>query len=73
MPITPELLKSLINKPPIRAVRMEVFPTADTLREVVELGYSKLPITDKNELFSLLMNYHNTLLHRLRDEGLLKD
>lgn len=57
---------NLNNKPPIRAVPMEVFPTADSLREVVELGFSKLPIADQNELYSLLMSYHNTLLQELR-------
>lgn len=48
--------------PPLRAVPMTVFPTLGSLNEVVELGESKLPIKDKNELFSLLMTYHNTLL-----------
>jgi hypothetical protein len=49
-------------QPSLRAVPMTVFPTLGTLNEVVELGESKLPISDKNELFSLLMTYHNTLL-----------
>jgi hypothetical protein len=53
-------------KPPIRAVTMEVFPTMDSLRDVVELGYTKLPLTDRNELYSLLITYHNTLLHTLQ-------
>lgn len=48
--------------PLLRAVPMTVFPTLGSLNEVVELGESKLPIKDKNELFSLLMTYHNTLL-----------
>lgn len=41
---------------------MNLFPTMGSLREAVELAESKLPITDKNELVSLLMTYHNTLL-----------
>ena len=39
-----------------------LFPTLGSLQEVVDLAESKLPITDKNEMFSLLMSYHNTLL-----------
>lgn len=59
--------------PPIRAVTRPIFPTAESLREVVEMGYAKLPITDQNTLFSLLMTYHNTLLHCVRKEGTLWD
>lgn len=47
---------------------MEVFPTLGSLREVVELGLSKLPITDHNKLYSLLMTYHNSLLKSLEHE-----
>jgi hypothetical protein len=49
-------------QPQLRAVPMNLFPTAGTLNEVVELGNSRLPITNPNELFSLLSTYHNTLL-----------
>ena len=49
-------------QPQLRAASMTLFPTAGTLREVVDLGESRLPITNQNELFSLLMTYHNTLL-----------
>jgi hypothetical protein len=48
--------------PALRAVPMNLFPTLGSLQEVVDLAESKLPITDKNEMFSLLMSYHNTLL-----------
>lgn len=41
---------------------MEVFPTAGSLKEVVETGFAILPITDPNALYALLMTYHNTLL-----------
>lgn len=50
------------HKPPVRAVMMPLFPTADSLKSAVELAESRLPITNSNELFSLLMLYHNTLL-----------
>ena len=49
-------------QPLLRAVPMALFPTLGSLQEVVDFAESKLPITDKNELFSLLMTYHNTLL-----------
>lgn len=49
-------------QPQLRAVPMTLFPTAGTLNEVVDLGESRLPITNSNDLFSLLMQYHNTLL-----------
>jgi hypothetical protein len=45
---------------------MSLFPTAGSLQEVLDLGESRLPITDRNELRSLLMTYHNTLLSRLK-------
>lgn len=53
------------NKPPLRAVRMGLFPTMNNLNEVVALANSKLPITDPNELQTLLFTYHNTLLKEL--------
>lgn len=34
----------------------------DSLKEVVDYADSKRPISSKNELYSLLMIYHNTLL-----------
>lgn len=45
---------------------MPLFPTAGSLQEVLDLGESRLPITDRNELRSLLMTYHNTLLHQMQ-------
>ena len=55
------------SKPPsIPLVPCNVYPTKDTLQEVVKLGESQLPITDKNVLFSLLMTYHNSLFKQLK-------
>jgi hypothetical protein len=48
--------------PPLRAVHMPLFPTLGSLQEVVDYADSKLPITDRNDMFSLMMTYHNTLL-----------
>lgn len=53
-------------QPQLRAVPMTLFPTAGTLKEVVELGNSRLPITNSNELISLLATYHNTLLQTVK-------
>lgn len=49
-------------KPALRAVPMGLFPTAGSLQEVVDLAESKLPITTQNDMFCVLMTYHNTLL-----------
>lgn len=57
------------NKPPLRAVRMGLFPTMNNLNEVVALANSKLPITDPNELQTLLFTYHNTLLMQVQEEN----
>ncbi len=54
--------------PLLRAVQMSLFPSMDSLEEVISLAESKLPITDKNELVSILMMYHNTLLNQLNNE-----
>jgi hypothetical protein len=60
--MTKPLVNSSSLQPPIPAVPMTLFPTLGSLQEVVDFADSKLPITDKNEMFSLLMTYHNTLL-----------
>lgn len=56
---------SINNKPSLRAVRMSLFPVADSLQSVVDLTNSHLPIIDKNVVLNLLMTYHNTLLKEL--------
>lgn len=48
----------------------QLFPTLGSLNQVIELAESKLPITDKNELFSLLMTYQNTLIKEMRNPKL---
>jgi hypothetical protein len=47
---------------------MELFPTSDSLQEVVDFAESLLPITNGNEFYSLFMSYHNTLLKVRKDE-----
>jgi hypothetical protein len=46
----------------LRAEHMSLFPTLDSLDEVLELAKSKAPHIPENELHSLFMIYHNTLL-----------
>lgn len=46
---------------------MALFPTMGSLQEVIDFADSKLPITNKNELSSLLFVYHNTLLKVVKD------
>lgn len=50
-------------QPVLRPVVQSLYPTMGTLQEVMEFAESKLPIISKNELTTLLMTYHNTLLN----------
>lgn len=52
-------------QPLLRAVPMTLFPTFGSLQEVIDFSKSKLPLKDENELFSILMSYHNTLLKEI--------
>jgi hypothetical protein len=54
--------------PSIRTVPMNLFPTLGSLQEVVDLAESKVPVTSRNEMYSLLMTYHNSLLKVIEDE-----
>lgn len=55
-------------QPQLRAVPMNLFPSMNSLDEVVELAKSKLPMESHNEIHSLLMSYHNTLLNQLKTQ-----
>lgn len=57
--------------PALRPVHLGLFPTLDTLESVVDLGISQLPITSANQLVTVLMTYHNTLLkiqHEIKNQ-----
>jgi len=60
-------------KPHIRAVPMNLFPTMNSLNEVIEYADSTLPVASKNMMFVLLMTYHNTLLkvNHEQNQGIL--
>lgn len=60
-------MKTLANKPPIRAVPMGLFPTMDSLDEVVSLAETTYTQASGNEIKSLLMTYHNTMLKVLNN------
>lgn len=55
------------RQPPIRAVPMNIFPTLTTLEEVIALAKSQLPIMDEQQIVTVLMTYHNTLLAYVRN------
>ena len=47
---------------------MTLYPTLDSLQEVIELANSKLPVITQNEMYSLLMTFQNTLLKELENK-----
>jgi hypothetical protein len=49
----------------IHALPMSLYPTMESIQEVINLAESKLPITDSNEMYSLLMTFQNTLIKYL--------
>lgn len=57
------------RKRPETVAPMNLFPTLGNLQEVVTLAQSKVPITQPNEVVSLLMTYHNTLLKVLDERA----
>ena len=53
------------NQDARRALPMSLYPTMGSIQEVIALAESKLPITDSNEMYSLLMTMQNTLIKYL--------
>jgi hypothetical protein len=51
--------------PPVLAVPMGLFPSMDSLQQVIDMANSQLPIATPNAIFTLLMVYHNTLLSQI--------
>jgi hypothetical protein len=48
-----------------RAQPLTLFPTLESLADVMALAEARLPITDSNTLHALLACYHNTLLRQV--------
>ena len=49
----------------LKPVPMSLYPTMGSLQEVVNLATSRIPVTHKNEMVSILMTFQNTLLKQL--------
>lgn len=45
---------------------MGLFPTLDSLQQVVDLAHSQLPLECKNQVTAILATYHNTLLKQVQ-------
>lgn len=56
------------SQPPLRAVRMSLFPAKGSLDEAVNYCKSQVPVEDGNKMHSLLMIYHNTLINSLESK-----
>lgn len=56
---------SVVKPLPIPLVIHTVYPTMESLTDVIEYGNSCLPIMDENQLRNILMRYHNCVLHQL--------
>ena len=69
-----DLLNKSVKQPSksnlhIRAVHMPLFPTMGSLKEVMDLAQSQLPITSQNDINNILMIYQNTLLSELKKQS----
>lgn len=53
------------TKPRLRAVRMSLFPTLNNLDEAVKYAQSKFPDSSRNDIYSVLMTFQNTLLNQI--------
>lgn len=53
------------TKPRLRAVRMSLFPTLNSLDEAVQYAQVKFPESSRNDLYSVLMTFQNTLLNSI--------
>jgi hypothetical protein len=49
----------------LKPVPMSLYPTMNSLQEVVNLATSRIPVVHQNEMISILMVYQNTLLKQL--------
>ena len=51
---------------------MDLFPTMDTVLEAIQYIETQCPIQNPNEMFPLLMMYHNTLLKAFKEDQVIK-
>ena len=45
---------------------MTLYPTLNSLQEVIDKAKAQLPVNCQNQLTSILFTYHNTLLNLLK-------
>jgi hypothetical protein len=50
-----------------KPMHMSLYPTMDSMVEAVKFIESQIPVHTPNEVFTLLMIYHNTLLKVLAE------
>jgi hypothetical protein len=55
--------------PALRPVHLGLFPTMDSLDSVLDMALSQMPIMSPNQLVTVLMTYHNTLLKVQKEES----
>ena len=54
--------------PKIKPVHQSLYPTHNSFDQVIAAALSAVPVTGTNDMYALLMQYHNTLLQELHDE-----
>lgn len=59
-------LKMSLSNVPI--IPMTLYPTMNSIAEVVALADSKIPVVHRNEMFSILMTFQNTLLQQIKEK-----
>lgn len=55
-------------KPPFQPAFMNLYPAMNSVEEVIALALSKIPVTHQNEMVSILMTYHNTLMKEIHND-----
>ena len=58
---------SIIKNKEVEPVQLSLFTTLGSLQEVQDLAKSILPITNNNDIQTLLHTYHNTLINVIKD------
>jgi len=57
-----------VNPPKVHPAHMSLYPTMDSTTEAIAYIESQIPINTPNEVFGLLMIYHNSLLKQIAQE-----
>jgi hypothetical protein len=58
-------IPSCVSQPDVSLTPVSIYPTLDSLKDVLDYADSKLPITSRNEITSILFIMQNTLLAQL--------